>query len=556
MSGDLEFDPDVLRKLLRFGGYAPAALALLIGIGTANLLLASISALAIMALATGERWISTRPASAPAALAVIILAVVAVLLPFYGGLNGPLLATLVSPVVLANLSKDRRISRSVTALALGLVTAYACVDAVGWPMAQHQTTSLNAIIHIVVIATVSAFTEHTFQRYRTAIEHRAEQEAIAKAAVAERDQELIRRRTAEEQLNEAVRQAEEASSAKSSFLASMSHELRTPLNAIIGYAEMLVEEEDDPENSADLQRIELAGQHLLTLINDVLDLSKIEAGRMSLDPQRLAVERLVDEVEQAVTPQVLAGKNTFEVVDESGVTHFTADPIRVKQVLINLLANAAKFTHEGRIVLRLATDHRAGTEMLTFTVEDDGIGIDPADLSRLFRPFEQAHAQGDARKKGTGLGLALSRNLAHMMEGDIQADSEPGRGSRFTFMLPVQAPILQLRDQQERRAELAASSPSPVVVCVDDRSSDLLLQDRRFTQEGFFVVPCTDSRDALLPSLHRMTGIWSRSASRRMAARSSRPPRWTMCRSMVRRAGRTARTSSRASPRSRGWPAW
>jgi signal transduction histidine kinase len=227
---------------------------------------------------------------------------------------------------------------------------------------------------------------------------------------------------------------------KSAFVASMSHELRTPLNAIIGYSEMLQEEAEDLGQegmTADLGKVNAAGKHLLGLINNVLDLSKIEAGRMDLYLEDFAVNDLVRDVTVVVQPLVETNGNTLAVVadDDLGVMH--ADLTKVRQALFNLLSNAAKFTDHGTITL--TADHGVveDVDMISFAVRDTGIGMTEDQQTRLFQAFSQAEADTSHRFGGTGLGLALSREFCRMMGGDITVESAPGAGSTFVIRLPM-----------------------------------------------------------------------------------------------------------------------
>jgi signal transduction histidine kinase len=232
-----------------------------------------------------------------------------------------------------------------------------------------------------------------------------------------------------------------ASSRKSEYVANMSHELRTPLNAIIGYAELLqevAEEQQQTEFISDLEKINTAARHLLSLINDILDLSKIEAGRLELVLEEIDVPALVRDVEAVVQPLVDKNGNTLQVDCPSKVGTLHADLTKVRQSLLNLLSNAAKFTEQGTITLAVSGHTAEDGAWLSFSVADTGIGMTEAQLSRLFEPFGQAEATTQARYGGTGLGLALSREYCRLMGGDITVTSAPGEGSRFTITLPRQ----------------------------------------------------------------------------------------------------------------------
>jgi len=241
------------------------------------------------------------------------------------------------------------------------------------------------------------------------------------------------------ELLRARQDAEAANRAKSQFLANMSHELRTPLNAILGYAELVREEAEErgvPEFTPDLERIGTAGRHLLTLINDVLDLSKIEAGKIELVCAPFPVRRVVDDVRATVEPLVARKSNTLTVNCPESVGTMHSDATRIRQVLFNLLSNASKFTERGRITLDVAR----GGDTMVFAVSDTGIGMTPEQQDRLFEAFVQADATIASKYGGTGLGLAISRRLCRLMGGEVEVSSQPGRGSTFTVRLPVTAP--------------------------------------------------------------------------------------------------------------------
>jgi PAS domain S-box-containing protein len=238
------------------------------------------------------------------------------------------------------------------------------------------------------------------------------------------------------ELLRARRDAEAANSAKSQFLASMSHELRTPLNAIIGYSEMLQEEVADLGQSQlteDLAKIHTAGRHLLALINDILDLSKIEAGKMQLYVETFAIGPMLDDVITTVRPLVAKRENRLEVHRPDNLGTMDADLTKVRQILLNLLSNACKFTERGTIALGADRD---GAHVV-FTVCDTGIGMTADQMDRLFEAFAQAEASTTAKYGGTGLGLAITKRFANLMGGDVQVESAPGQGCCFTVRLPA-----------------------------------------------------------------------------------------------------------------------
>jgi signal transduction histidine kinase len=236
----------------------------------------------------------------------------------------------------------------------------------------------------------------------------------------------------------ALELAEEANRAKSSFLANMSHELRTPLNAIIGYAELLEEDSAAEHQRADLQKIHRSGKHLLGLINDVLDLSKIEAGKFELRIESFELKEFVDQVVSTMHPMMSKNRNRFVLQAEESPRQFRGDSTRLRQVLLNLLSNAAKFTHAGEVRLRIRGGGAEAPGSVIFEICDTGIGMSPPQLAKLFTPFVQADSATTRRYGGTGLGLAISRRLCEMMGGDIAVRSDLGKGTCFTVTLPAE----------------------------------------------------------------------------------------------------------------------
>jgi CheY-like chemotaxis protein len=303
-------------------------------------------------------------------------------------------------------------------------------------------------------------------------------------------------------------EAEEANRAKSQFLANMSHELRTPLNAIIGYSEMLQEDalQLNQEGMAkDLEKICGAGRHLLKLINDVLDLAKVEAGKLDAYVEQFEVMPFVDEVASTVRPLVEQKGNQLIVRCDPGIGPMHSDRTKVRQCLFNLLSNSAKFTDCGTISLVVSKHLENDREWITFDVADTGIGISKDQLGKVFEAFVQAENSTTRNYGGTGLGLTLTKRFCELLGGTLQAESEPGKGSRFTLLLPAQIDtprsepevVVPRNRMNTADADRSIESGTDTVLVVDDDPAMLDLFGRFLEGEGFLVVTASTGEEGL-----------------------------------------------------------
>lgn len=417
---------------------------------------------------------------------------------------------LVSSIHAGNLSVGgiRLAARGLAGMALGAV-------AVGWTtgFATHfhadVLPTVASILGILIYGSIFSFHSHV-QSKRTVLGRKQLEERAVE----------IEEKSA--QLEQAKEEAEKANRAKSLFLANMSHELRTPLNAIIGYSEMLIEEAEETDGDEivpDLQKIHTAGRHLLGLINEVLDLSKIEAGKMDLYVEEFDVASMVEGVRETIRPLAEEKSNRL-VVDATDAGAMRSDLTKIRQILFNLLSNACKFTESGEIRLRVRRHSHAMGDRLHFEVSDSGIGMTPEQQARLFQPFTQADASTTRKYGGTGLGLTITRRFVEMLGGEIQLESAAGEGTTFTVRLPAVTEGTSSRAQEDRapgtgapEAEQALEAPAsaapssreaplrdgraPTILVIDDEESAAEVIRRMLERRGLRCVCASDGREGV-----------------------------------------------------------
>ena len=306
-----------------------------------------------------------------------------------------------------------------------------------------------------------------------------------------------------DEIQDKSRQLAEASQHKSQFLANMSHELRTPLNAIIGVTEMLREDAEALNQDLEpLDRVLGAGRHLLALINDILDLSKIEAGRMELHLESFPLVPMIEDVAKTIEPMAAKNRNRIAIDCPSDLGTIHADQTRLRQALLNLASNANKFTEDGTVSIAVQPQRLDGRNWITLAVTDTGIGMTPEQMGKLFQEFSQVDVSTTRKYGGTGLGLAISKRFCQMMGGDIMVESEVGRGSTFTIRLPR---IVQIGQAQTIVTEagaqpahpVAAEAREPLILVVDDDATVRELVERHLERSGFAVVTAGGGQEGL-----------------------------------------------------------
>jgi GAF domain-containing protein/DNA-binding response OmpR family regulator len=292
------------------------------------------------------------------------------------------------------------------------------------------------------------------------------------------------------EIEEKGRQLETADKHKSQFLANMSHELRTPLNAIIGYSELLRESAEDEGLShftEDLNKIQDAGRHLLRLISDILDLSKIEAGKLDVYLEKFSLPELIEEVRTIIEPLARRTGNRLEIEREPALQELHTDRTKLKQSIINLLSNASKFTQNGTIRLAARAVLRGATPFASFAISDTGIGMTPEQTAKLFQPFTQADGSTTKRFGGTGLGLAITKHFCEMLGGEVSLQSEPGKGSTFTILLPVRASPTKEAQAPAAETVVPDDGSAPLILIIDDDPTARDLLKATLRKEGWRV---------------------------------------------------------------------
>ena len=331
------------------------------------------------------------------------------------------------------------------------------------PWYKNPITAIPFWGFIIFLLSFSGYTTNKYisqRRYSFKLkEEAAEKDRQARERLEEKNEEL----------QESKKAAEAANSAKSTFLANMSHELRTPLNAIIGYSEMLMEDAEDENEDfiPDLDKINNSGKHLLGLINDILDLSKVESGKMELFIEEFDLKKTIQEIESTIKPLVEKNENTLKIVYNTKAEKMTADVTKIRQIMLNLLSNSSKFTKEGTITVDVK-DSNIQDKALDFVISDTGIGMTPDQVDKVFKPFTQADEKTTRKFGGTGLGLTITKMFAEMMGGDIGLTSEEGKGTTFTVTIPLAVVDKKKQNKTELITKTNGKDDDYKVLVIDD----------------------------------------------------------------------------------------